>query len=355
MTENEDVAIRLAQWLATQLPNAGGVRIEGLDRSDVGHSAETLLFTLVDVEDGVERRRDLVARLRPPDPWLLPPYDLGRQVRVLRALEPTSVRAPRVFWYDAGGAAIGRELYVMERVPGAVYEGAPPDDATPGRVGIMCRSLIEQVAAMHLVDIDATGLREVADGEQHLEREFDHWEAEIHRVRRGPLPALERLVSELTAAKPKGGRHVTLVHGDVKSGNFAFAGTEVSGVFDWEMATVGDPLTDIGYAETLWSLTGVTALPGAPSPDEFVRQWEEITGFAADHRAWYRGFALMKLAAISLVGGWLFDTGQTDDPRFYGLGHGARFMVRRGLPEVGVTEKLEMGPIDPLEDPTRRN
>src|SRR6185503_5636506 len=83
----------------------------------------------------------------------------------------------------------------------------------------------------------------------HLDRELDHWSGEMHRVQRGSLPALERLLEELRATKPQPCPTVTLVHGDAKPGNFAFVGDEVSAVFDWEMTTVGDPLTDIGWME----------------------------------------------------------------------------------------------------------
>ena len=78
------------------------------------------------------------------------------------------------------------------------------------------------------------------------DREIDHWTSEIRRVQRGPLPALERLAEAVREQQPEQCPSVTLVHGDAKPGNFAFEGSEVSAVFDWEMATIGDPLADIG-------------------------------------------------------------------------------------------------------------
>src|SRR5215213_7452390 len=93
-----DVA-RLTEWFAAQLPNASDVRVEGLDRVEVGHSAETLLMTLV--VDG--SRRDVVVRIRPEPPGLLEPYDLQRQFTILRALEGSAVRSPAVLWYEPTG------------------------------------------------------------------------------------------------------------------------------------------------------------------------------------------------------------------------------------------------------------
>src|ERR1700712_2506383 len=132
----------------------------------------------------------------------------------------------------------------MDRVAGGGYEVVAPD-ATPERIRRMCESLADQLAAIHLVDLEAVGLTELDNGPTHLDRELSHWADEMHRVRRGPLPALERLLDELRATKPTPYERVTLVHGDAKPGNFAFVGDDVNAVFDWEMTTLGDPLTDL--------------------------------------------------------------------------------------------------------------
>ena len=115
-------------------------------------------------------------------------------------------------------------------------------------------SMAEQLAAVHTVDLAATGLAELGDGHNHLDREIARWADEMHRVQRGQLPALERLLAELQRSKPEQYAHVTLVHGDAKPGNFAFVGDDVSAVFDWELTSLGDPLTDLGWMELLWML-----------------------------------------------------------------------------------------------------
>ncbi len=149
------MAARLTGWLAAQLPGSDHVRIEGLDRVPMGHSAETMLLTLAWRDAGEDRRRDVVLRLRPPPPGLLEPYDLRRQFDILRALESTPVRAPRVYWFEASGDVLGREFYVMERLGGTVYEQGVPEEleAEPGRLARMSRSLVESIAAIHLVDV----------------------------------------------------------------------------------------------------------------------------------------------------------------------------------------------------------
>jgi len=166
---------------------------------------------------------------------------------------------------------------------------AVPDDVANDRALVRgcAKALIEQIATIHTVEPWGNGSRGfslvVAN---YLNIELDHWSSEIRaRQAGGTLPALELLVKELRAQQPEPCARVTLVHGDTKPGNFAFVDGEVSAVFDWEMATVGDPLADIGWAEVNWRFPGfVTAVDGAPSADELVQRWEALTGIRAQHR-----------------------------------------------------------------------
>ena len=341
---------RLATWFAAQLPDAKDVRVEGLDRVEVGHSAETLIVTVV---IGGERR-DVVIRVRPEPPGLLEPYDLQRQFTILRALESTPVRSPRALWFEPSGEVLGREFYVMERLPGRVIERGVPDEVAgdPALVRRMCESMIEQIAAIHTVDLEETRLAELANGRDHLTLELDHWSSEIERVKRGTLPALELLVDELRARQPEPCPRVTLVHGDTKPGNFAFVDGEVSAVFDWEMATVGDPLADIGWAEVNWRFPGfVTAADGAPSADELVGRWEALTGIRAQHRPWYRALQGLKIAVILLVGGHLYESGHSTDTRLLEMAYGVPPLTQAALADLGIDVHPESGPVLPASRP----
>ena len=143
----------------------------------------------------------------------------------------------------------------------------------------MSRGVVEQIAAIHRVDPEQAALGFLGDGRHFLDRQLAHWAGEMRRVQRGPLPALERLLTELIAQQPEQCRTVTLVHGDPKPGNFAFVDDEVSAVFDWELTTLGDPLADIGWAEVNWTTPGsFTIRPGGLSTDEFVELYEELSG-----------------------------------------------------------------------------
>jgi len=347
---------RLTSWFASQLPRARDVRIEGLDRLSVGHSAETLLLTLVWLEGASELRRDVVLRLRPPKPGLLEPYDLHKQFTILRALEATEVRAPRALWYEPSGSVLGREFYAMERVEGMVYERSVPPElaAAPERLGRMSHSLVESLAAIHRVDLRATGLDRLGDGRGFLPRELGHWTSEMRRVQRGPLPALERLQHELERRIPEPTPRVTLLHGDAKPGNFAFEGDRVAGVFDWEMASIGDPLCDIGWAEFNWvTPNAITARSGSLTRDEFVELWQRLSGIPAHHRDWYRALGGFKMVVIMLVASMLFDAGHSDDPRFAQMGMAVHPFTRKALAELGIEDALEPGPVLPRAERMR--
>lgn len=340
-----DMSEQLEAWLRTQLQD-NDIRIKGLDRVEFGHSAEMLAFSIVAGADS----RDVVLRLRPRPPALLEPYDLERQFDILRALERTPVRAPRALWLEDTGDVLGRPFFVMERVPGEVFEMQAPDgpDATDDRIRRMCLNMADQLAAIHRVDLAATGLAELADGREHLDRELDHWVKEMSRVKRGPLPALERLAQTLRDTMPPPYPTVTLVHGDAKPGNFAFVGDDVSAVFDWEMTTVGDPLTDIGWMELLWMQpVGLTSHPAAPTVEEFLARYESASGIRTQDRSWYRALNAYKMAVICLIGSMLFDAGDSDDQRFLLNAHGISPLTQMGLAELAVDEMLDDGPVMP--------
>jgi aminoglycoside phosphotransferase (APT) family kinase protein len=351
MTPEANVEQRLTAWLRTQVPDADDVRIEGLDRVHFGHSAEMMMLSVVTRHGDEDNRQDAVLRLRPKPPALLEPYDLVRQFTILRALANTPVRVPRALWLEETGDVLGRPFFVMERATGQVYEMEAPADVADSTVVRMCQSLVEQLAAIHTVDLTQTGLDALDDGGDHLARELDHWAAETNRVKRDRLPALERLQQALRAGTPKPCPNVTLVHGDAKPGNFAFTDGEVSAVFDWEMTTVGDPLTDIGWLEMLWMQpVGINSHPAAPGIDALLEHYESVSGIKIQNRSWYRAFNAYKMAVICLIGAMLIEDGHSDDQKLVLAAYGTSLMTKVGLAELGIDEPLDDGPVLPREE-----
>ncbi len=349
-SEAKERKIRLEAWVAEQLPPSHGVRIEGLSKVQMGHSAETFTCTIVWSESDQTIGIDTVFRLRPPFPGLLEPYDFELQFKILRALEATPVRSPRVLWLEPTGEVLGQEFYVMEQLGGTVYERGLPDELKrdPQQVDRMCRSLVEAIASIHNVRPDTADLSFI-EAEDQVDKELAHWSAEMERVKKGPLPALERLREELVTTKPPSPGIITLVHGDPKPGNFAFnARGEVTAVFDWEMARVGNPLTDIGWAEVNWATpSAFTMLPGALNADEFVDYYQELTGIKVIDRAWYRAFQGFKIAVILLVGAMLYDQGAIGDARMALMGLAVPQYTDAALRALGIEEALDSGQVTP--------
>ena len=225
----------------------------------------------------------------------------------------------------------------------------------PERIARMSLGVIEQIAAIHRVDPEAAGLA-IPGRRPRLPRlaSSNTGAASCGAVQRGPLPALERLLAELSAQQPEQSPRVTLVHGDPKPGNFAFVDDEVSAVFDWELTTLGDPLADIGWAEVNWITPGsFTIRPGGFTTDEFVTRDEKLSGIPVVHREWYRAFQGFKMCIIMLVAAMLFDQGVSDDLRFAYMGMAVDVFTNPALAALGVDDDLEPGPVTAREERMR--
>src|SRR5215210_7690997 len=249
-----------------------------------GHSNVTYVVTR-----GEER---FVLR-RPPRPPLPPSaHDVLREARVLRAVEGTAVRVPRVLAACDDESVLGVPFYVMEEVHGSVITDSIPDalDTPEGREGIG-RELIEGLAEIHEVDWRACGLEGFGKPSGYLERQLRRfnglWEhnktRDVERVRQ---------VGDWLAANMPESQPTTIVHGDYRLGNVMFAEeapARLHAIFDWEMGTVGDPLADLGYLTVNWverddpedmmfRTREVTRQEGFQTRDELLALYEERTG-----------------------------------------------------------------------------
>jgi aminoglycoside phosphotransferase (APT) family kinase protein len=339
-----DPQARLARWFAKQL-SVDAVTIDDFAGVPTGHSAETIKLTL-GWDDAGPHRCEVVVRVRPEPPGLLEPYDLRMQFDLLRALESTPVRSPKVLWYEATGDVLGRECFVMECAEGAVYERAIPAELAddPPRVARMSQALVDELVAIH--DVDVARLPFLGDGREAVVRELAHWENEMRRVQRGALPALELLLAELERRRPAPSDVVTLVHGDAKPGNYAFVGDRLSATFDWEMAALGDPMTDLAYAQVTWKLPNMfTTLPSSLTTDELVARYAERSGRVLRDLEWHRALQGFKLGVILLLGSMLFDAGHSDDPRLGFMGYGVEMFTTPALAEFGIDEPPEQGAV----------
>jgi aminoglycoside phosphotransferase (APT) family kinase protein len=292
-----------------------------------GHSNVTYLIVR---EDGSE----FVLR-RPPRPPLPPSaHDVLREARLLRALQDTPARVPAV---GEDPATIGCPFYVMERIAGEaiVFEVPEPLDMPTERRRI-ADELIDALVEIHAVDWRAVGLEGFGKPTGYLERQLRRFSGlwDINKTRE--IPAVELVASWLTENLPESGA-ATIVHGDYRLGNTMFAAgapARLAAVLDWEMATIGDPLADLGYLCMMWSEPGdppgglrealgrATRSEGFPTRAELIARYEQLSGRSMRDLRWYVTLAVWK-SVVFMEGNYKRAVaGMTDDPYLVHFGEG---------------------------------
>jgi aminoglycoside phosphotransferase (APT) family kinase protein len=291
--------------------------------------------------------RSVIVR-RPPTGKLLPSaHDMMREAKVLTALQDTAVPVPEVLAVCADDTVAGAPFYVMAEVPGEVLR--EPEEAaylTAGQRNSLVDALVETLAAIHAVDLDATGLRDFGKSAGYLERQVRRWSGQWEASRTRELPAMDELVRRLQQERPAEGE-VTLVHGDFRHDNCLLAiegsaAPRVAAVVDWELSTLGDPLADLATWLTYYTGrddegqplivgAGVPALEGFPAPEEVASRYAAATGRDVSGLAYYRAFSDFRLAVIAEGVHARYLAGQADGPGYDRAGASVPLMVDRAL------------------------
>ncbi|GAA0655898.1 phosphotransferase family protein [Salarchaeum japonicum] len=299
-----------------------------VERHAEGHSNETLFVEWGD--------SDLVIRRPPPGETADTAHDVLREYRVIDALQDTDVPVPPTVAACDDHSVIGSDFYVMERVPGDVLRDDEPERfanaASRQRVG---EELVDTLAAIHDVDYEAVGLGELGRPAGYTRRQVDRWGQQLSwafevTADDREVPKLDRVGDWLDEHCPDDHPH-TLVHGDYKLDNVLYApGTppELTGVFDWEMSTLGDPRADLGWMLSYWrdAKDPEPAVPeleatfmqrdGYPTRVELVERWENQTGLDFEHERFYRALAVYKLAGLGEMFYRRYLEGNSDDPMY---------------------------------------
>jgi len=290
------------------------------ERIGDGHSNVTYL-----VRRGSER---FVLR-RPPRPPLPPSaHDVLREARLLRALAGTAARVPRVLAVCDDESVLGVPFYVMEEVAGTVITDAvPPALDTPAEHARIGDELVDALVEIHAVDWRAAGLDGFGKPSGYLERQLRRFDGLWEHNETRELPIVAEVGDWLAANLPES-PPATIVHGDYRLGNTMVADdppARLVAVFDWELATIGDPLADLGYLTVTWvapddpgdtmfsALSAVTRQSGFPTREQIVARYEEKSGRSMSALHWYQALALWK-AAVFMEGNYKrFLAGNSDD------------------------------------------
>jgi len=319
-------ATRLEAWLRPRLPGASGrLRVEQFPG---GHSNLTYCLRF---EPPDAPPLELVLRRPPLGPVAPRAHDMAREHRVLSRLAGAFPPAPRVFAFCEDPSVIGAPFYVMERRRGVVvrrdWPAELPDTAEARRRAGL--ALLDALVALHEVDFERIGLADLGRPEGFVERQVRGWTERWERARTREIPLLDRLARRLLETLPPS-PPPTLLHNDWKLDNVMLDAADpgrVVAVFDWEMATLGDPLIDLGTTLGYWpepgdpparigNPAGPTTLPGFPTRAELVERYAKARGVDCARIGWYESFGLWKTAVVLEQIYVRYVRGQTQDPRF---------------------------------------
>jgi aminoglycoside phosphotransferase (APT) family kinase protein len=334
-TANSREPLLVLEPLTTFLEANGLAAPPDLDASPIGEGHSCVTFAL---------STDVVLRRPPRGP--LPPsaHDVLREARLLTALEGTPVRAPRVLAVCDDPAVIGAPFYVMERVEGDVITSAIPEPLDdPAQRTAIADQLIDALVELHGVDWRSIGLEGFGKPTGYLERQLRRFLGLWEHNQTRELTQVEQVGAWLQANMPSS-PPATIVHGDYRLGNTMFARdapARLVAIFDWEMATIGDPLADLGYMMVHWTQPGdpigrfnlqnVTSLPGFPTREQMIARYEERSGREMQALNWYVTLALWK-AIVFMEGNYRRAvSGSTDDPYLKAFGEGVVELANRAL------------------------
>jgi aminoglycoside phosphotransferase (APT) family kinase protein len=321
---------RLRGHLDRELPGlvAGGLRarlVEG------GRSNLTYRVT-----DGTTA---WVVRRPPLGHVLATAHDMTREHRVITALAPTPVPVPGTVLLCEDPQVIGAPFYVMDFVRGTPYrDESQLREIGPDKTREAVLTLIDTLVDLHAVDPAAVGLGDFGRPEGFLDRQLRRWGKQLDASRSRELPGIDELLAALGRALPHS-PVPAIVHGDYRLDNVLIDDGELTAVLDWEMSTVGDPLTDLGllvmYSEQR-ARDGLPApttggAPGHPSPDELVERYARRSGRDVTAVGWYTAFAYLKLAVILEGIHYRWTLGQTLGAGFDRIGEVVPVFIDRGL------------------------
>jgi aminoglycoside phosphotransferase (APT) family kinase protein len=318
--------------------DAQGLGSGPFDATEVGEGHSNITYL-------IQRAGCEVVLRRPPRPPLPPSaHDVLREARLLSAVESADVRTPRVLCCTDDDSIIGAPFYVMERIEGDVMTTSIPHDLdTPEQRARIADELVDSLVEIHAVDWRACGLEGYGKPSGYLERQLRRFGGlwELNKTRE--VVEVNEATTWLTEHLPQQ-QEATIVHGDYRLGNTMFgrgAPARLLSIFDWELATIGDPLADLGYFTATWAEPGdegslfalgvVTVRDGFPDRRELIARYEARSGRSMADVNWYAALACWK-SAVFLEGSYKrLLAGTTDDPFFELLDEGVPELARRAL------------------------
>jgi aminoglycoside phosphotransferase (APT) family kinase protein len=334
-------AERLAAFLREHVPDIDASSLQ-IEQFPGGHSNLTYLLRLGD-------GRELVLRRPPVGSKVKAAHDMGREFRVLSRLSAAWSKAPRPLVECQDESVLGCRFYLMERLRGIILRRDPPpglelDPATTRRLGAV---LIDGLVELHAIDYRAIGLADLGRPDGYVERQVRGWTERYGGSQTDDIPVVTRVAEWLAANLPPSS-DAALIHNDFKFDNVVLDPhdvTRIIGVLDWEMATLGDPLSDLGTTLAYWVEArdpeplksmrfGPSVRPGMMSRPELAARYAERSGRRVDAIVFYYAFGLFKTAVVLQQIYYRWKQGLTKDPRFAPLIHAVGLLCDRAATAI---------------------
>ncbi|MFT7581553.1 MAG: aminoglycoside phosphotransferase (APT) family kinase protein [Myxococcota bacterium] len=323
----------LRAWFAASVPDLAGKPVT-LAQFPKGHSNLTYLLNV--------GGQALVLRRPPFGTRAKSAHDMGREFRILSALQGHYLLAPEAIAFCEDESVLGAPFYLMQRLEGLIVrkrlpEGVPGD---PDAMGEMSRAFVDNMVAIHAVDWQAAGLSDLYRGEGYVARQISGWTRRYDKAQTDEIATVNQVATWLAENLPVEAVP-TLIHNDYKHDNLVLDPadpTRIIGVLDWEMATVGDPLMDLGTTLGYWIETNDPAQvqafafcpsnrPGMYSRQQLVDAYQQTSGREVATPVFYFVYGLFKLAVVAQQIYQRFKLGHSKDPRFASFIFGVRMLT----------------------------
>ncbi|MGB0035774.1 MAG: phosphotransferase family protein [Candidatus Acidiferrales bacterium] len=326
----------LEPFLLRHFPGSTGPLV--VEQFPSGHSNLTYLVRLGD--------REMILRRPPFGSKVKSAHDMGREYRVLSKLHAAFNPAPRVLAYCDDDTVLGSPFYLMEPIHGIILRRELPEGLafTPEMARKLSEAIVETLAMLHALDFGAIGLGDLGKPQGYLERQVRGWIERYHGSKTHDLEEVGRISTWMLEHMPATS-DAALIHNDFKYDNVVLDPADITrivGVLDWEMATIGDPLTDLGTALAYWIDAqdtdelqkirwGPTTVPGSLTRAQLVELYARKTGRDVSNMNFYLSFARFKVAVIVQQIYYRYHQGLTKDPRFASMPDLIKILLRASL------------------------
>lgn len=291
--------------------------------------------------------RDLILRRPPFGHIAKSAHDVVREAVIMRQLKPVYPKVPEIFAICEDNEVIGAPFYVMERLVGVIpRQNLQPElGLDEAKTRQLCLNVLDTLIDLHKLDPQAAGLDSLGKGEGYVARQVEGWTKRYRAARTDDVGDFEEVMQWLHDKQPQQEVAISLIHNDFRFDNVVLDVNDplkVIGVLDWEMATLGDPLMDLGSALAYWvqadddpfmkgSRRQPTNAPGMLMRDEVVRYYGEKTGFSVANFDFYTVYGLFRLAGIAQQIYKRFKEGNARNPVFATFGPFVQYLEQRCL------------------------